>query len=382
MSRLAFALCLLVSAPAAAQVTPTFHAEGTASVMLTESYRDRFDWGGGGAIRAGLELLGPLAVNVGFATAWFPVEGQEPGNLYAFTVGARGFFALDDGPVGGPFVDANLGLALTGDLSRFGFDLGVGWDFFPHPAFGVGPVVRYGQIVQPDDAANGDDAHLLTFGVNLTARIDLGASAPEAAPAPLDEDGDGVDDDRDRCPGEPEDVDGFQDDDGCIDADDDSDGFPDASDRCPRQAETRNGFEDEDGCPDEAPPPPPAPVVRERDEGELLSQAILFRSGSDRVSPRFREDVRAVCELAAAHPDARIRVIGHADEEGTAAANHRLGAMRAGAVAEQLVLCGVAPPRIESRSYGDTQPHCSGDGDSVDEECRAQNRRVIFRLLR
>ncbi|WP_224372498.1 Ig-like domain-containing protein [Hyalangium versicolor] len=59
------------------------------------------------------------------------------------------------------------------------------------------------------------------------------------------------------CPEGPEDVDGFQDDDGCADPDNDGDGILDVKDRCPNQPETKNGFEDADGCPDTLPPPPP-----------------------------------------------------------------------------------------------------------------------------
>ncbi|MCZ7687649.1 MAG: hypothetical protein M5U28_56480 [Sandaracinaceae bacterium] len=93
-----------------------------------------------------------------------------------------------------------------------------------------------------------------------------------------DDDGDGVADEQDRCPGEQEDRDGFQDDDGCLDADNDADGVLDADDRCPNVpglgrfagcpdpdgdhdgvaegdrcpdlAEDQDGFEDDDGCPE------------------------------------------------------------------------------------------------------------------------------------
>jgi outer membrane protein OmpA-like peptidoglycan-associated protein len=93
-----------------------------------------------------------------------------------------------------------------------------------------------------------------------------------------DEDGDGVEDGSDRCPGRSEDRDGFQDDDGCPDPDNDGDGVPDAQDNCPTQpglgqfggcpdpdsdhdgigdgdrcpelAEDEDHFEDEDGCPE------------------------------------------------------------------------------------------------------------------------------------
>jgi large repetitive protein len=68
--------------------------------------------------------------------------------------------------------------------------------------------------------------------------------------APLDVDHDGVPDDVDKCPIEPEDRDGFQDEDGCPDPDNDHDGIPDKTDKCPDEAEDKDGFQDADGCPD------------------------------------------------------------------------------------------------------------------------------------
>ncbi|MFZ5471367.1 MAG: OmpA family protein [Myxococcota bacterium] len=61
-----------------------------------------------------------------------------------------------------------------------------------------------------------------------------------------DRDGDGIHDDTDRCPDEPEDKDGFQDTDGCPDLDNDNDGLPDGSDECPNEA----GPPENKGCPD------------------------------------------------------------------------------------------------------------------------------------
>jgi hypothetical protein len=99
-----------------------------------------------------------------------------------------------------------------------------------------------------------------------------------------DTDGDGIDDSVDKCPNEPEDRDGFQDDDGCPDPDNDGDGindkedacplvkgepstdparngcpntdrdgdtFENDQDKCPDSAEVFNGVNDDDGCPDE-----------------------------------------------------------------------------------------------------------------------------------
>ncbi len=65
-----------------------------------------------------------------------------------------------------------------------------------------------------------------------------------------DRDGDGLKDDVDKCPDDPEDFDDFEDEDGCPDPDNDRDGILDKDDKCPNEPETKNGFEDEDGCPD------------------------------------------------------------------------------------------------------------------------------------
>ncbi len=88
------------------------------------------------------------------------------------------------------------------------------------------------------------------------------AGPPGTAPAPLvalpplqrrvDIDGDGLYDDEDVCPDEPETVDGYLDGDGCPDVDPDGDGLVGAADACPTEAEIVNGLTDTDGCPDRA----------------------------------------------------------------------------------------------------------------------------------
>jgi len=70
------------------------------------------------------------------------------------------------------------------------------------------------------------------------------------APPTADRDGDGILDDDDACPDDPEDKDTFEDEDGCPDPDNDEDTRPDVADRCPFEPEDLDGFEDEDGCPD------------------------------------------------------------------------------------------------------------------------------------
>ena len=75
----------------------------------------------------------------------------------------------------------------------------------------------------------------------------------EPPPPPLDTDGDGVIDEQDKCIDQSEDVDGFEDGDGCPDPDNDGDEIADGDDACPDEAENVDSWDDEDGCP-EAPP--------------------------------------------------------------------------------------------------------------------------------
>jgi CSLREA domain-containing protein len=73
---------------------------------------------------------------------------------------------------------------------------------------------------------------------------------PSDAGPTCDPDGDGIDNAADDCDNEAEDVDGFQDSDGCPEPDNDGDGINDGSDTCPDAAEDVDGFEDSNGCPD------------------------------------------------------------------------------------------------------------------------------------
>ena len=81
----------------------------------------------------------------------------------------------------------------------------------------------------------------MVMSVGLSRQIGFGGA---------DRDGDGIRDRDDLCADLPEDLDGYQDLDGCPDYDNDSDGIPDAVDEAPNDPEDYDGFEDEDGAPD------------------------------------------------------------------------------------------------------------------------------------
>jgi outer membrane protein OmpA-like peptidoglycan-associated protein len=90
-----------------------------------------------------------------------------------------------------------------------------------------------------------------TFNTRMEPRWRLCATIGWAGYViPQDADEDGIRDGEDRCPNDPEDLDGFEDADGCPDNDNDRDGVVDLKDKCPNDAEDLDGFDDEDGCPD------------------------------------------------------------------------------------------------------------------------------------
>ncbi len=119
-----------------------------------------------------------------------------------------------------------------------------------------------GENYMPGEAIAGIKLYLarnsfLSFGGGIGFVPDKAASPDARAflaivfePNIGDRDNDGLKDDVDQCPDQPEDKDGFEDEDGCPDPDNDNDGIPDDRDGCPDDPEDKDGFEDEDGCPE------------------------------------------------------------------------------------------------------------------------------------
>lgn len=134
-------------------------------------------------------------------------------------------------------------MAGTGQVGARGDDFrittGITWS--PQPGGGTG--IR---------RADSDDDGILD-GTDACANDaeDLDGFQDEDGCPDADNDNDGIDDAQDKCGEEAEDRDGYQDADGCPEPDNDGDGSPDASDRCPDQKEDVDGFDDVDGCPDE-----------------------------------------------------------------------------------------------------------------------------------
>ena len=188
-----------------------------------------------------------------------------------------------------------------------------------------------------------------------------------------DSDGDGLADDVDQCPKAAEDVDKFEDEDGCPEPDNDQDGILDESDRCPLQPETVNGHEDEDGCPDVK-----TELVKvNRDIGKLeIKQKVFFTTGRARIRRRSHQLLGEVAAVLKANPTMTVMVEGHTDSVGSSSTNLRLSQRRAEAVLSYLVGQGIEADRLTAIGFGEEKPVDS----NRTRRGRERNRRVEFTI--
>ncbi|MCP3059839.1 OmpA family protein [Myxococcus sp. K38C18041901] len=201
------------------------------------------------------------------------------------------------------------------------------------------------------------------------------ATAPlTLAPAPVDTDKDGIIDSEDRCPNEPEDLDGFEDADGCPDPDNDKDGIPDTVDQCPLEAETINGVKDEDGCPDQG-----KSSVRLEGSRIVILDKVYFATSKDVILRKSYGLLTQVASVLKANPQLEVvRVEGHTDSQGADAKNLNLSQRRANKVKAFLVKAGIAPERLEAVGFGETKPVDT----NKTAKGRENNRRVEFNIVK
>ena len=118
--------------------------------------------------------------------------------------------------------------------------------------------------------------------------------------------------------------------------------------------------------------------LRQTESGVVVTLGdVLFASGEAQLVEGGRSSLEEVVDLLQTEPDKKIRVEGHTDSLGDAAANLLLSEQRAQSVLEALVSLGVAAERITATGMGEDFPIASND----DEEGRARNRRVDVILL-
>jgi outer membrane protein OmpA-like peptidoglycan-associated protein len=217
----------------------------------------------------------------------------------------------------------------------------------------------------------------------------------DGCPEP-DNDADGIKDTVDKCPMDPEDADKFEDEDGCPDLDNDKDGLSDKIDQCPLEAEDKDGFEDDDGCPDPdndkdtfldaddkcplefgvAPDGCPKKytnvvVTKTRIE---IKQTIFFEFNKATIKKVSFGLLNEVAQAMQDNPTVKVEVQGHTDSVGNDAFNLKLSQKRAESVKAYLAKQGVGADRMVPKGYGETVPIA----DNRTKDGRAENRRVEF----
>ncbi|MES9899251.1 MAG: OmpA family protein [Sedimenticola sp.] len=191
------------------------------------------------------------------------------------------------------------------------------------------------------------------------------ASLPECGDV-VDSDGDGVYDDKDKCPGTPKGV--------SVDAmgcplDSDGDGVLDYKDKCPG---TRRGAKvDMNGC--EIVAAKPAPIGK-----VVISDVMLFGFDSAVLKDGATSAIdRAYAQFQGNAHVAKVVITGHTDSKGSEAYNQVLSEERAKAVLTYLVNSGANSGMLEARGMGESQPAMSNDT----EQMRQFNRRVEFHAI-
>lgn len=153
----------------------------------------------------------------------------------------------------------------------------------------------------------------------------------------------------------------------------DSDGILDQADKCPDQPETINGHQDEDGCPDKG----KVIVVVKKEKIEIL-QKVHFATGKATILKKSFNLLDQVALTLKANPQIKnIRVDGHTDSMGREEYNRKLSQARAEAVLEYLTNKGVEANRMQAKGFGESNPIDS----NKTARGREKNRRVEFTIV-
>lgn len=177
-----------------------------------------------------------------------------------------------------------------------------------------------GYMVTADDLI--PDENMETFADDVFTRRRQLPGMLDRGPCP-DADGDGVCDDRDKCPGTP-----------------------------------KGAKVDEDGC--------------------WILPVVQFDLNKWDIRPEYQQDLRDVANVLRINPDVRLAVQGHTCTIWTEDYNMKLSHWRAMSVMTFLVNNGARPDQLAVEGYGFRRPVAS----NKTEEGRIRNRRAEFKQIR
>ncbi|MFL5808874.1 MAG: OmpA family protein [Flavisolibacter sp.] len=110
-------------------------------------------------------------------------------------------------------------------------------------------------------------------------------------------------------------------------------------------------------------------------EGKFVTSGILFDVNSDRIKPQSYGVLKDIASVLNENNSVSVKIIGHTDTDGNAAANMDLSKRRAESVKSSLIKdFGIDASRIQTDGKGASQPVDS----NTTAEGKANNRRVEF----
>ncbi len=114
----------------------------------------------------------------------------------------------------------------------------------------------------------------------------------------------------------------------------------------------------------------------ERQQNEILkltmSSEVTFDFNSANIKSTFQFPLNKIATIMNRYPQTQIVVVGHTDDVGSNQYNLDLSLRRANAVADYLIMRGVAISRMGTEGHGEMEPIANNDT----AEGRSQNRRV------
>lgn len=303
------------------------------------SFKDNADPANGFGLLGGYKLTDKWAAEIGYdrfkfgnvdmTHSLFAVSG-----VYRFTPGFQQGFIV-------PFARLGLGVAENSfdasgvpNKTTFAGHVGGGAEFNFKPVT-VYAGARWNYLGKISESVKDANSLNLMVGIILPAFGDdstKAVSQPTAEVAkvaaveakPVDSDGDGVNDDKDKCPNTP--------------------------------AGTKvNAY----GCAEK--------------EKAVIKINIEFLAGKTDVQPQYEAEIEKLAAFMKEHSKTKVEIAGHTDNSGSAKLNMSLSKKRAQSVADVLVKKhGISKARVTSKGYGPSKPIA----DNNTAEGRTTNRRV------
>ena len=106
--------------------------------------------------------------------------------------------------------------------------------------------------------------------------------------------------------------------------------------------------------------------------GHIALYGIHFETAKATILPDSETVLAEVAKMLQQNPDVKVRIEGHTDNVGSAAANQTLSEKRAQAVVAWLSSHGIEGSRLQAKGWGASKPV----DDNATEDGRAKNRRV------